>query len=272
MKILMIKISMFIILIFTISICYSQIVNRENISPLAMDYRLKGIEYGASGKLEEAKQKFEKALEIDQNFLGAKDCLEITEDALSLRIDKKIAVHIFKGSIYNLKGNFKDAIVELETALSINPNYAHTHATLGMIYVNQRMFNKAIDYFKKALDINPNLVSGHVNLSSTYIVMKMLDKAIAHAETALSINPNIATAHNNIGMVYLIKDMPDKVIPPSKKAIDINPDYAAAHNNLAVAYYLTKQYNLAIKHCDKALELGAPVHPDFLNALKPYRK
>lgn len=44
------------------------------------------------------------------------------------------------------------------------------------------------------------------------------------------------------------------------------------HNNLAVVYYAKKKYNLAIRHCDRALELGYKVKEEFLKCLEPYRK
>jgi tetratricopeptide (TPR) repeat protein len=57
----------------------------------------------------------------------------------------------------------------------------------------------------------------------------------------------------------------------TKKALIIDPDYAKAHYNLAVAYYLNKQYELAIEHCDKAVDLGFEIHPKFLQHLTVYR-
>ncbi|PIP20824.1 MAG: hypothetical protein COX40_02670 [Candidatus Omnitrophica bacterium CG23_combo_of_CG06-09_8_20_14_all_40_11] len=68
------------------------------------------------------------------------------------------------------------------------------------------------------------------------------------------------------------KGMFNEAIAEYEKAIAINSNDAEAHNNLAVTYYYKGQYDLAIKHCDKAIELGGRVHPGFLEALRPYRK
>jgi tetratricopeptide (TPR) repeat protein len=57
-----------------------------------------------------------------------------------------------------------------------------------------------------------------------------------------------------------------------KKALEINPDLASAHSNLGVVYYYTKQYDLSVKHINRAIELGHKVNPEFLELLKPYRK
>ena len=56
------------------------------------------------------------------------------------------------------------------------------------------------------------------------------------------------------------------------RALATDPKLAVAHNNIAVAYYYQKQYALAIRHCDKAIELGYQVPPKLLELLKPFRK
>ena len=53
---------------------------------------------------------------------------------------------------------------------------------------------------------------------------------------------------------------------------EIDPDNALAHYNLAITYYNERIYSLAIRHCDKAIELGYQVPLDFLRALEPHRK
>ena len=60
--------------------------------------------------------------------------------------------------------------------------------------------------------------------------------------------------------------------PAYKKAVKISPSYARAHNNLTVAYILKGEYGPAIRHCDRALELGHKVTPAILEKLKPHRE
>ena len=53
---------------------------------------------------------------------------------------------------------------------------------------------------------------------------------------------------------------------------EIDPDHAVVHYNLALVYYHGKRYNLAIKHFDRAIELGYRVDPEYLKNLEPHRK
>ena len=164
-----------------------------------------------------------------------------------------------KGIEYGSQGRFEEVEEEFKKALKIDQFYVPAEAGLKIIedVLEKRVKNEfAIHLFKGA----------------AYDSKGMFDEAIAECKKAIAINPNYAEAHTNLGLVYYNKGMFDEAIAECKKAIAINPNYAKAHNNLAVVYYEQGQYDLAIKHCDKAIELGGKVHPEFLEALKPYRK
>ena len=164
-----------------------------------------------------------------------------------------------KGIEYGSQGRFEEVEEEFKKALKIDQFYVPAEAGLKIIedVLEKRVKNEfAIHLFKGA----------------AYDSKGMFDEAIAECKKAIAINPNYAEAHNNLGLAYGDKGMFDEAIAECKKAIAINPNYAKAHNNLAVVYYEQGQYDLAIKHCDKAIELGGKVHPEFLEALKPYRK
>jgi len=49
--------------------------------------------------------------------------------------------------------------------------------------------------------------------------------------------------------------------------LEIDPSNAKAYNNLAVTYFNIGQYNLAVKHCKKAIDLGYKAERKFLEQL-----
>jgi Tfp pilus assembly protein PilF len=60
--------------------------------------------------------------------------------------------------------------------------------------------------------------------------------------------------------------------PEDKKAVKTDPGHTLSHNNLAILYFCKKQYDLTVRHCDRAIELGHKVDPRFLKDLEPHRK
>jgi len=132
-------------------------------------------------------------------------------------------------------------------------------------------WDEVIAGFEEAVKANPKDPNNHINLGAAYVGKAMWDEAIAEYKRALKINPKHALARTGLGVAYLQKGMVDKSISEHRKALAIDPNFADAHTNLAVSYYSKKKYRLAIKHCDKASELGYSIQPGFLEALKPYR-
>jgi rhomboid protease GluP len=63
----------------------------------------------------------------------------------------------------------------------------------------------------------------------------------------------------------------DEAVSLFKKALEINPDLPEAYYNLAVVYATNASFELAVKYCDKAIELGYKPEQDLLDTLEPYR-
>ena len=90
-------------------------------------------------------------------------------------------------------------------------------------------------------------------------------------EKALELNPEIVQAMCNLANAYLQKGDLEKSIEMNKKMLKMAPDFSLGYNNLANAHYLKGEFEEAIKNCDKAVELGFEVHPEFLKLLEPHR-
>ena len=75
----------------------------------------------------------------------------------------------------------------------------------------------------------------------------------------------------NLANAYLQKGDIDKSIEVNRKMLELAPDFSLGYNNLANAYFLKGDFDKAIMNCDRALELGFEVHPEFLKLLKTGR-
>ena len=210
-----------------------------------------GIAYRELGKREKAIPLFEKAIEIKPDLRQAYNNLGIT---------------------YRELGKTKKAISLFEKVIEINPDHAEAYNNLGAAYLDLGKREEAILLFEKAIEINPDYAMACYNLGRIYKTVGKTKKAIPLFEKVIKINPKYIEAHNSLGIVYYVTGRKQEGIISLKKAIEINPNYARAHNNLAVAYYNERKYELAIRHCDKAIGLGYEVDPEFLKKLKTHQK
>ena len=178
-------------------------------------------------------------------------------------IIKALETHLRKGDI-----NYEKSIeLDKSDRLDIVFDFSEISEVSG----KEINWDEAIVEFEEALKANPNDPNHHINLGAAYVAKAMWDEAIAEYKRALKINPKHALARTGLGVAYLQKGMVDKSISEHRKALAIDPNFADAHANLAASYYSKKKYRLAIKHCDRAIELGCSIQREFLEALKPYR-
>jgi len=175
------------------------------------------------------------------------------------------------GLILQKQEKVEAAIWYYKKAIAGDRLLAEARANLGAIYVQKGMLDDAISELKEALAINPDLALAHSNLGLAYINEGKLDEGVEQLNKAVAIDPDLASAHMNLAIGYTKKGILDHAFLEYDKALNIDPDYAKAHYNLAIAYYKKGHYRKAVKHCDRAMALGAKIDPQLLELLKPHR-
>jgi len=206
-----------------------------------------GLEYGDSGKHKKAIELFKKAMQNDPDYAYA---------------------YYNIGRVYDAMKNYNKSIESYTKAIDIDPEYKKAHYNLGIVYGKAGKPEKAIALYKKAIELDPQYTNALYNLGNTYYSVGNTKGAIVSYEKAIALDPYYTFAYNNLGVVCSDIKKYQESIELLKKALELNPDYADAHNNLAVTYFHSGQYDLAEKHCRKAVSLGYKIHPGFLEALE----
>ena len=260
---------------------------KENPGDWYMLARL-GNTYFESSRFDEAEEYLKKALEINPSDSHANYYLGLI---FSRQKRPDAAIHCYKsavandphfaeayaklGATYIEQEMFDKAIVELQRALAINPGLtsgrgllAAAHAGLGGIYVDRGMSDNGISELRKALDINPEMAIAYSNLGLAYIGKGMYDEAIVELKKALAMEPDLSSAHLNLGIAYTRKGMLEDGLRELTVALSIDPNYPKAHYNLAITYYMMGNRTEAIKHCNKAAELGIQIPEQLLERLE----
>ena len=206
------------------------------------------VAYGKAGKTDKAVAAFKKAILCKSDFAVAHKNLALLYRDIGLR---------------------DEAIASLEKAIEIDPGFAPAYANLALIKSGMGNNEGAIALYAKALELDPGNKEAHYNMGDARSALGKRAAAIAAYTNAIAIDPNYADAHANLGAEYMLTGKKEEALASFKRVIEIDPGNANAHNNMAVLYYYSGQTELARRHCDKAVELGSKVHPDFLDLLKP---
>ncbi|MBN1841907.1 MAG: tetratricopeptide repeat protein [Deltaproteobacteria bacterium] len=195
----------------------------------------------------------------------------LCEKILSCNPHNAAAQHVL-GTIYWEKGNVNEAFLQFKKALAIDNNMPWVHYHLGGACRARGDLKKAVSEFNKALDLDPHLSKARTALGAVFHSQGMLENAFVEYKKALKTNPKDGEAHFNLGIIHRNWGQLDSAIRAYKEALLADPFLAEAHNNLAIVYFLKKEYKSAIKHCDKAIELGFKVHLQFIRDLKAHRR
>ncbi|WP_372682548.1 adenylate/guanylate cyclase domain-containing protein [Desulfosarcina sp.] len=154
----------------------------------------------------------EKSLETAEQF---------AQKAISLSADEA-AGHRLLASIYMLRKEYENAIVESQRSVDLAPNSATANFVFGMVLRNAGRYDDAIPYLEKAIRLEP-------------------------------ITP--VNFLNNLALAYAYSGQYEKALPLWTKAIEKNPDYLFAYQGLTWAHQLLGNRDRAKKFAAEVLRI-----------------
>ncbi len=136
------------------------------------------------------------------------------------------------------RGNFKQALKDIEKAKEIDDDDPGVFFVYGIIYYALKDYDKAEKYYKKAIDENEEYTEARYNLCGLYLKTGENDKAIEQCSHAANdpLYQARASAYTNLGIAYFKKGDINKAKQYYDKALDINPSLVYTHNELGKLY------------------------------------
>ncbi|MBI3839169.1 MAG: tetratricopeptide repeat protein [Planctomycetia bacterium] len=266
-----------------------------------------GLNFHASGNLQQAEQSYRQVLEADSRNADAMHLLglialqvenhpmAIEYLTAAIRVDGGQAVfHAHLGEAYRKLGQLDQAIACYRQALRIKPDDPQSYNNLGTLLhaqakqaeaqashagasavagqsAAQQQYSDAAAAYREALRLNPDYAEALINHGLLIQAQGQLDEALACFERAAQLKPNLAIAHTSRANVYRAKRMPREAIASYQAALGLKPNYPDAYNNLASLFNEIDQPDLAVAHCQKGLELdpnSASLHGNLAIALQ----
>ncbi len=179
------------------------------------------------------------------------------------------------------KQEYAEAEKVLHDAIDNSPTLAEAYVLLGGICLQRGDLEGCYRYNQRATKARAGFAEGFGNMAFVLLQLvdgkdpkedaEKVDKAIKNLKKAIIHNKNFIQAYTTLGTAYFMKGLVQEGIQANLEAVTLAPDFPVAHNNLAVAYLEIEDYEKAIIHCDKAMDLGFEVAQELKNELEPHR-
>ena len=216
------------------------------------------------GNLEQARQQFERAIELDPNYAKAYSGLS---DSVMLILANHNAISTDEA--------FPISESALDKAIALDTSDADIYASVGLykmglwgIQADKTDRDAAHEAFERALAINPNHVQALMWKAGLYDESET-SKSIELLQRAIELDPLARVPQNNLGGRYAQLGQNDAALRQWLKTIDLHPDWPTPYN--AVANHLVGLGRLdeSLAWRKRAGELGTdPL--DSVNAITVY--
>lgn len=248
-------------------------VGRSN----ALNNLQRGLDLHRAGRLQEARQWYQKTLSAEPRHFDALQLSAVLEtqlgnhaSALSL-FEVALAINPGKAALHNNLGvtfralkRLEQARASFEQALRTDPQLTDACLNLGLTLHDLGRFEEAVGMFARAIALNPSHADAHFSQGNSLRTLKRFDEALVSFSNAIQLNPDHARAHFGRGNVlYQLRRLDDAMLSYGE-AIRINPEYASALNNLGLTLCDLGRVEEALTCYSKALQIN-PQHAEYFN-------
>jgi tetratricopeptide (TPR) repeat protein len=197
------------------SIVLSQHSRQPKLNPALSHYNL-GLALAKKGKLEEAINAYQKAIDIDSKLAKAYHSL---------------------GEVFSQKEQWQEAIEVYQKAIDIDPKVSWSHNSLGNALFKLEKFQAAVKAYQDAIELNLNCSWSHNSLGDTLLRLNQWDEAVEVYQKAIELNPDFPWSYYNLGEVLAQLGKWDKAIVAYRQALELNPELPELEQKLNQALH-----------------------------------
>ena len=126
--------------------------------------------------------------------------IEYCTKAIELNYSLLAGAYSNRGNAKNCLGKYKDAIIDLDKAIELEPKFAMPYNNKGYSLIKLDKRTKAIACFNKAILLDPNYIEAYYNRGNYKNIIGQYDSAIIDFSKAISLAPNCVAAYQNRGL------------------------------------------------------------------------
>lgn len=176
-----------------------------------------------------------------------------------------------KAQFYVKHEQYKQALHEINNALTLQPNLWEAHHLGARILHLQGREKEAIVRYRQYLDVCPDDISANINLGGLLRKAGNLIDAEKYCKKAVAINFYSCEAHYALSKVYFDKGDQSAAFSELTKCMVMDKNNAGVHNDIGVIYQKRGYLEEAQEEYIKALRLE-PANKTYLRNLELLRE
>ncbi len=236
-------------------------------SPAALAEFEAGMEAGMKMYQADAVQHFERALELDPDFVMAK--LQVASNTSDRRDELMAELRTADLSRLTARERFlvrfalSRADHDADAANHILENYlsAHPDDVYALDIAARRAWNggeteRAQELYRRLLAVSPNYALAYNNLGYTAMQRGQFDKAEEYLSTYRYIAPDQANPHDSLGELYTLTGRYADAVRELEAAIRVKPDFWFGYDHLMTVHLLAGDVDAAQETVDQAVDAG----------------
>ena len=163
-------------------------------------------------------------------------------------------------------GKVDEAMIHIQKAMEIQPDYPEAYYILGNALVKKGRMDEAITQYQKAVEIRPYYTDAYINLGNVLFKKGRVDEAIARFQKALEISPGDPKAFFNLAhMAWVLATSPEASVRNGVKAVALVEQAERFSQGrsplileaLAAAYAEAGRFPEAVATAERAQQLAA---------------
>jgi len=209
---------------------YLQKVIAQGGNRFADVHNMMGVIHHDKGRLEEARDEFRRALDLNPNYTEASLNLAVTFNDLG---DYDKAHQVYRSALA------RDARGPNEQDAFAKGKIANLHAELAQAYLDIGMPNEAVQEYRDAIRLCPQFADLRVRLANVYRQINDLPAARYELEEAMRVRPQWNPARVAMGVLLLVSGQRQKALDQWEEVLRVEPDNKAAQMYLRMARHPT---------------------------------
>lgn len=151
------------------------------------------------------------------------------------------------------RGDLRNAEIEINKAIDLNPNNFNAQHILGIIKGEQNELSASIEALSKAVKINAKDGVLQFNLAKALMKAERYSESLRHHNQATFLMKNNADVWINFGVSLMHLNRNQIALTCFEQSIKIHPYDAEAWSNKAMTLLALNRYKEALESCDMAI-------------------